>query len=1157
MTGQSINEIVNSQAFDQLRQLLSDLKSNEEQVNSLVVAVDKLKSSLNQATGFRTIEQAVNQMVQTTQQLNTANSDRLAIEREIKKSGDAMAAAAKNDIEQIRALSIALQQNERSATALAKEIAATELQQQKLKDSNKELEKQFKNNEITQTKYLQSVAANKVEFHENAVVISEANMQLKNLSKEQIATGGSMDEMNQKLGHLREVFRSLSEEERNNAEVGGVLKTAINGLDEQLKGLDKSIGNNQRNVGNYEITAGELSTQTRLMTQGMSGLGEAFDILGLKNEYVSKIMQSSNTILRTRNTINRLLLKYTKEKTAATIAQAGAEKTASGATAAATTATNAQSAANVAATTTSKGFAGALKGIGAAIKAIPGIGWILALVAVLGTVTTIIYKHIKAEKELTAEQKLRNEITKKNKEAQIDALASTQKQAIQLKSNVDLLNKLPKGSKEWNNVLKEIAGTMGVTEKWLKSHIKEVNNLTNAWVEMSLKKALSDKYAEEASNALINSEKSILDLLNAQGDKREDIAKEIGYADKEAEKIAKILDKGIEKSNGIEAFQSAIDYYDKELTAFHGKYIEALKIDPQEAAKMQQNWDNNETAIFGEYAVSAHKYFTEITTKGNKMYENFFNKVKALQPEIQKLATMFSGSTNEEETLADKRLKYEQDALIKIANASSKTYQQIYENKQAEIDKDFKQTIKKLGLEGQETNKTYEIAKRLRDAQLAKLEEEFAKGQKDRLEKSQIELLKILNQMNEDRLEKSNVNSEKILDNLINYETQKTKRLVEGYEKEKELELKTQKEGSEEYLAIQKKWDAEIEEEIEGSTYRIQDIRKKGFDKMLEDLNAQNEKLEATAKIKIHGSGMSKEQKDNELATESIRIKIEGINAEIEAWSTLANVYEEQGYTEEEYTLKSLELKAKLAEAQTELHDETMRQMEAEMNRRAELASAVVGGIVSIGNAMAANIEDEQERVLLQQKLAMAQVLLEQGIAIAKAVKIAIGGDPYLAAARIAAAVSAVTASFIQAQTAIRKAGEAAAEAAAQKVKKPDNASTNIVRRPRPYAEGTDYHKGGAALIGEAGQPELVITQGKKFIVQQPTLFDTLPVGAKVIPINNENIVNNNIDLSEVIQELKAIRNRPMVNIDVGENVYKYIQKGEQKTKILNSQFKY
>lgn len=54
------------------------------------------------------------------------------------------------------------------------------------------------------------------------------------------------------------------------------------------------------------------------------------------------------------------------------------------------------------------------------------------------------------------------------------------------------------------------------------------------------------------------------------------------------------------------------------------------------------------------------------------------------------------------------------------------------------------------------------------------------------------------------------------------------------------------------------------------------------------------------------------------------------------------------------------------------------------------------------------------------------------------------------------------------------------------------------------YAEGTDNHPGGGALIGEAGESELVKEPGKSpYWVNKPTIFPDLPAGTQVIPMHD------------------------------------------------------
>lgn len=58
-----------------------------------------------------------------------------------------------------------------------------------------------------------------------------------------------------------------------------------------------------------------------------------------------------------------------------------------------------------------------------------------------------------------------------------------------------------------------------------------------------------------------------------------------------------------------------------------------------------------------------------------------------------------------------------------------------------------------------------------------------------------------------------------------------------------------------------------------------------------------------------------------------------------------------------------------------------------------------------------------------------------------------------------------------------------------------------ILATPIPkYAKGTDYHKGGPAIVGDGGRPEVVVFDNKMWLTpDKPTLVD-IPKGASVIP---------------------------------------------------------
>lgn len=82
-----------------------------------------------------------------------------------------------------------------------------------------------------------------------------------------------------------------------------------------------------------------------------------------------------------------------------------------------------------------------------------------------------------------------------------------------------------------------------------------------------------------------------------------------------------------------------------------------------------------------------------------------------------------------------------------------------------------------------------------------------------------------------------------------------------------------------------------------------------------------------------------------------------------------------------------------------------------------------------------------------------------------------------------------------------------------------------IVATPIPaYAEGTNYHKGGPAIVGDGGVPELVVYGGKSWITPEtPTLVD-IPQGAVVVP-----------DINDIdgISELKPVLLHPDGNTPV------------------------
>ena len=97
---------------------------------------------------------------------------------------------------------------------------------------------------------------------------------------------GSLNSESAKLKKLKEDYRNLSAEERNNVKVGGEMLKNIQEQDKEMKSLDGSMGDHQRNVGDYKnsiigafqqmgIPIGGVTKLLALQTTAQEGLTAA------------------------------------------------------------------------------------------------------------------------------------------------------------------------------------------------------------------------------------------------------------------------------------------------------------------------------------------------------------------------------------------------------------------------------------------------------------------------------------------------------------------------------------------------------------------------------------------------------------------------------------------------------------------------------------------------------------------------------------------------------------------------------------------------------------------------------------------------------------------------------------------------------------------
>jgi len=158
--------------------------------------------------------------------------------------------------------------------------ARTELD--KLKASNKELEKQKKElmkADGDQSAAIESlnkqIAKNSTQIKASSAVVRENEKIVTTNTQAQKANEGSITQLRKQLAIVSKQWAELSEEERENEEIGGKLAKQKLDLTEKLKAEEKATGDTRRNVGNYSESVQEAIESSGLFGRQLGQLKQA------------------------------------------------------------------------------------------------------------------------------------------------------------------------------------------------------------------------------------------------------------------------------------------------------------------------------------------------------------------------------------------------------------------------------------------------------------------------------------------------------------------------------------------------------------------------------------------------------------------------------------------------------------------------------------------------------------------------------------------------------------------------------------------------------------------------------------------------------------------------------------------------------------------
>lgn len=361
---------------------------------------------------------------------------------------------------------------------------------------------------------------------------------LEQLKKDYDATGQELDKMKQAAGQMSDVIGDANESVKNFGKDNANLKAATQAAELALDGYTAlKAGMTALGIESEELM--DVFAKLQILQQGLNAVNKIANML----EEQSLLRQQARVI-------------WTKLTTQSIATMAAAKKADAAASAEAAAGDVAMAAGETAATAAAGGLTVALKAVGAAIKSIPIIGWLAAGVAAVATLTALVVKHVKAEKEENEQLRIRKQLTNEIKELEKESLEAIQLQATKLEINIRHMKSLEQGTEEWDEMVKQVADDLGVDKDWLEQNIDKVDDLKDAWVRMQKAMALGEAAAKKMADNEIKAATARMEIekiLNS-GDKTKDRTKELqkqfNMSEKTAKNIIKLYDKQADQLKG-------------------------------------------------------------------------------------------------------------------------------------------------------------------------------------------------------------------------------------------------------------------------------------------------------------------------------------------------------------------------------------------------------------------------------------------------------------------------------------------------------------------------------------------------------------------------------------------------------------------------------
>jgi len=949
---------------------------------------------------------------------------------------------------------------------------------------------------------------------EHKQIISGLNQVIQNDIKLNQAASGSMNEMAQSLSKARIAYRNLTEEERNSP-FGQELLKSIQKTDSKIKEFDASIGNHQRNVGNY---AGGFNTLQ-------------YSVQQVARELPSLTMSLSQFFLAISNNIPILSDEIIKAKNANAALRAEGKK-----------------------------------GIPVWKQLISSVfSWQTALVVGITVITAYGKEISNFFKSLFGAKQALIEVS----EVQRIFGENIAKDTIELDVMIDKLKNTTKGTEDYNKARMKIIDKYGDYLKGQKDEIRNLEDLDAAYkiLTQSIIQNSIQKGLQEANSKMIEEyNKGMESALD-------------GVLEKFEEKYGK--EKGAEK---FMTFKIGITSDDKELREaaeeiyreFNERTIGARTNELSKAwlniSKTNEKLKETQKTI----SIMENSYRKVFGTDTVKKSDSLLGKQQALRKE----AELLPESTEEELKLKNKRLKQIDDEIKRLKELGIETDKQAksrekeerkihdYIIKLQERERNaYNQMLSLKEKEGSEANKrivqderfSYEeriealnkysealkaSVKTNAYAQIEKLIRETTIGlgkdpdnEKDRAEVAQKVSNQVLLIRQKEALEIEKI-TEQSAKTQLQIEEDRVKKMLKSVQEEADARSRaiSGKESTEyDYLAKDYKKGLMSEEVYQSKKKAISDkyalIRFDEEQKMLEQ--------------QLNTFGLKEEEKNDierRLADNRLEYEKWVNEQEIAAAEALAEKKKEllqdvfnfgQQLIEQRFQnqLNALEEESEANDEWSEREKERIDRLEeagAISKEQADARKAVVDDQAAARENELENkrAEIRKKQAVFEKAIAVADIMRELASAIFKiqAEAAAAAAIPFVGAALAAAALSQIP--WITAMAGVQAA--------------------TVLATPIPeYAQGTEDHPGGLAIVGDGGKSEMIIAGGKVFRTPSTDTLVDLPPHSVVLPDFNAGM--NTLKAPDIHMSDRAIS---------FEELSALLKEGNQKTDTLLKMFR-